>query len=102
MNGQISRLAVFALALLGALIVATTYWQSWAAPGLANRKENAIQVVAQFTIERGKIADVVMLDADPLQDIKNIRKIRMVMKDGVIIDRDRLPTNPIIYKRHQP
>ena len=54
------------------------------------------------TIERGKIADVVMLDADPLQDIKNIRKIRMVMKDGVIIDRDRLPTNPIIYKRHQP
>ena len=55
MNRQISRLAVFALALLGALILATTYWQSWAAPGLANRKENAIQVVAQFTIERGKI-----------------------------------------------
>lgn len=55
MNGQISRLAVFALALLGALILATTYWQAWAAPGLADRKENAIQVVAQFTIERGKI-----------------------------------------------
>jgi imidazolonepropionase-like amidohydrolase len=54
------------------------------------------------TIERGKIADVVMLDADPLQDIKNIRKIRMVIKDGVIIDRDKLPTNPIIYKRYQP
>ncbi|MBA3383795.1 MAG: hypothetical protein H0T20_03975 [Actinobacteria bacterium] len=55
MNAQISRLAVFALVLLGALILATTYWQAWAAPGLANRKENAIQVVAQFTIERGKI-----------------------------------------------
>jgi imidazolonepropionase-like amidohydrolase len=54
------------------------------------------------TIERGKIADVVMLDANPLQDIKNIRKIRMVIKDGVIIDRDKLPTNPIIYKRYQP
>ena len=54
------------------------------------------------TIERGKIADVVMLDADPLQDIKNVRKIRMVIKDGVIIDRDKLPTNPIIYKRYQP
>ncbi|MCC6316128.1 MAG: amidohydrolase family protein [Gemmatimonadaceae bacterium] len=51
------------------------------------------------TIERGKIADLVMLDADPLADIKNIRKIRMVMKDGAIIDRDRLPLNPIIYKR---
>jgi penicillin-binding protein A len=55
LNAQISRLAVFALALLGALILATTYWQSWAAPGLANRKGNAIQVVAQFTIERGNI-----------------------------------------------
>ncbi|HJV30127.1 MAG TPA: penicillin-binding transpeptidase domain-containing protein [Gaiellaceae bacterium] len=55
MNAQISRLAVFALALIGALILATTYWQAWAAPGLANRKENSIQLVAQFTIERGKI-----------------------------------------------
>jgi peptidoglycan glycosyltransferase len=48
-------LAVFALALIGALILATTYWQAWAAPGLADRQENRIQVVAQFTIERGKI-----------------------------------------------
>ena len=55
MNGQISRLAVFALVLLGALVLATTYWQAWAAPGLADRQENAIQRVAQFTIERGKI-----------------------------------------------
>jgi len=55
MNSAISRLAVFALALIGALILATTYWQAWAAPGLADRRENAIQRVAQFTIERGKI-----------------------------------------------
>jgi peptidoglycan glycosyltransferase len=55
LNGPISRLAVFALVLLGALIVATTYWQAWAAPGLADRRENAIQRVAQFTVERGKI-----------------------------------------------
>jgi penicillin-binding protein A len=55
MNGAISRLAVFALALIGALILATTYWQAWAAPGLADRRENAVQRVAQFTIERGKI-----------------------------------------------
>lgn len=50
------------------------------------------------TIARGKIADVVLLDADPLVDITNIRKIRMVMKDGVIIDRDKLPTNPVMYR----
>ena len=55
MNSQIARLAVVALALLGALIVATTYWQTWAAPGLADRQDNAIQRVAQFTIERGTI-----------------------------------------------
>jgi penicillin-binding protein A len=54
-NTAISRVAVFALALIGALIVATTYWQSWAAPGLNDRQENAIQRVAQFTIERGRI-----------------------------------------------
>lgn len=54
------------------------------------------------TIEAGKIADVVMLDADPLADIANIRKIRMVMKDGVIIDRDKLPTNPVMYRAPSP
>ena len=55
MNRAISRLAVFALALIGALILATTYWQAWAAPGLADRQENRVLVVAQFTTERGKI-----------------------------------------------
>ena len=40
------------------------------------------------TIAVGKIADAVMLDADPLVDIKNVRKIRMVMKDGAIVDRE--------------
>ena len=55
MNAQISKLAVFALALIAALIVATTYWQTWAAAGLNDRQENAIQRVVQFTIKRGKI-----------------------------------------------
>jgi peptidoglycan glycosyltransferase len=55
MNRQISRLAIVALVLLAALIVATTYWQSWAAPSLAAKQDNAIQRVAQFRIKRGKI-----------------------------------------------
>jgi len=50
------------------------------------------------TLEVGKLADIVLLDADPLADIKNIRKLSMVMKDGVIIDRDRLPEKPIWYR----
>jgi penicillin-binding protein A len=55
MNRQINRVAVAALVLLAALIVATTYWQSWAAAGLADRQDNAIQRVAQFQIKRGEI-----------------------------------------------
>jgi peptidoglycan glycosyltransferase len=54
-NNQISRLAVASLVLVIALIVGTTYWQAWAAPGLADRRDNAIKVVAQFTIKRGAI-----------------------------------------------
>ena len=37
------------------LVVATTYWQAWAAGDLADRQDNQIQRVAQFTIERGEI-----------------------------------------------
>ena len=55
MNQQISRVAIVALLLLASLIVATTYWQTWAAPGLAARQDNAIQRVAQFEIKRGLI-----------------------------------------------
>jgi peptidoglycan glycosyltransferase len=55
MNRQISRLAVASLVLVISLIVGTTYWQAWAAPSLADRRDNAIKVVAQFTIKRGAI-----------------------------------------------
>ena len=55
MNRQISKLAVASLVLVISLIVGTTYWQAWAAPSLADRRDNAIKVVAQFTIKRGGI-----------------------------------------------
>jgi peptidoglycan glycosyltransferase len=54
-NAQITKLAVTAIALLAALILGTTYWQTWAVAGLADRQDNAITRVAQFTIDRGKI-----------------------------------------------
>jgi peptidoglycan glycosyltransferase len=54
-NGQIKRVAAVAMALLVALIVATTYWQTWARPALAERQDNEIQRVAQFEIRRGVI-----------------------------------------------
>jgi len=44
------------------------------------------------TVEIGKRADLLVLDADPLVDIANFRKIQHVIKDGQIVNRDALPT----------
>ena len=39
------------------------------------------------TIEVGKTADFLVLDANPLQDITNTRKISAVYLKGVAVDR---------------
>lgn len=54
MNREISRIAVASLVLLVALILGTTYWQTWESGTLAAKQDNAIQRVAQFTVKRGK------------------------------------------------
>ena len=38
------------------------------------------------TVEKGKIADLVLVDANPLQDITNTKKISRVIKDGRVVD----------------
>lgn len=43
------------------------------------------------TIEPGKLADAVLLSADPTVDINNAKAIVWVMKDGKLIDEDKLP-----------
>lgn len=48
------------------------------------------------SIEPGKMADLLVLDADPLEDVANLRKIRYVIKDGQIIDREALPTVKVL------
>ena len=55
MNRQITRLALAGVALIVSLVVATTYWQAWAAADLADRQDNQIERVAQFEIKRGEI-----------------------------------------------
>ena len=38
------------------------------------------------TIEAGKLADMVILDADPLADIRNVRTIFRIIKGGRVYD----------------
>jgi peptidoglycan glycosyltransferase len=54
-NRQIIRLTYVALGLVAVLVVMTTYWQTWAAAGLADRQDNAIKRVAEFSVDRGLI-----------------------------------------------
>ena len=42
------------------------------------------------TIAPGKVADLVLLDADPLADIRNTQKIQAVMLNGRLLDRKAL------------
>ncbi len=42
------------------------------------------------TIEAGKLADLVILDADPLADIRNTRRIWRVVKGGVVLDPEEI------------
>jgi imidazolonepropionase-like amidohydrolase len=42
------------------------------------------------TIEVGKLADLVLLDANPLVDIGNTRRIRAVVADGRLYGRPEL------------
>jgi adenine deaminase len=48
------------------------------------------------TVQAGKTADLVVLDADPLADVNNIRKISMVMKDGQVVNRESLPIKKVL------
>lgn len=42
------------------------------------------------TVEAGKLADLVLLNADPTADIDNAKQIHMVIKHGQVIDRSAL------------
>jgi imidazolonepropionase-like amidohydrolase len=42
------------------------------------------------SVESGKLADLLVLDGDPLQDIHNTSKIRWVIKNGEVFDADTM------------
>lgn len=44
------------------------------------------------TVEVGKIADLIVVGGNPLEDINNVRRLQMVFKDGVLVS-DKRPRN---------
>jgi hypothetical protein len=42
-------------------------------------------------VEEGKLADLVILDANPIGDISNIRTLSAVIRDGKLVDPVSLP-----------
>ena len=87
MNRQITNLGVVALVLLAALIIGTTYWQTWATAGLEDRQDNAIQRVAQFTVRRGLIYSA---------DGKLLAARRAVKSDGQTFYFRRYPSGDLV------
>ena len=43
------------------------------------------------SVEAGKVADMLILDANPLDDIRAVRRVHRVVKGGVVYDPARLP-----------
>jgi penicillin-binding protein A len=85
MNRNIVRVAIVAMLLLGALVVATTYWQTLARGELGARQDNAIQQVVEFTVKRGEITSRGVL----------LARNRAVSRQGRTLYFRRYPRGPL-------
>lgn len=54
------------------------------------------------TLEPGKIADMLILDKNPLEAAENYRSIHMIIKDGAVVDHIALPQTPILTVPEEP
>lgn len=50
------------------------------------------------TLEKGKRADLIVLDANPLNNIANLRRLSLVMRNGQTIDTSRLPAARVLSR----
>ncbi len=54
------------------------------------------------TLEPGKIADMVILDKNPLAGARNYESIHAVIKDGALVDLSALPDQPLLTAELPP
>jgi penicillin-binding protein A len=87
MNPQIIRLTYVSLILVAVLVVMTTYWQTWAAASLAERQDNSIRRVAEFSIDRGLIFS--------FEPRKRLARNRQRVVDGKTLFFRRYPYGPL-------
>jgi Tol biopolymer transport system component len=79
-----------------------THWELWALASGGLSSLEAIRIGTIFgaeaigfgkdlgSLEQGKLADLIVLDKNPLEDIRNTEAIRMVMKNGRLYQGDDL------------
>jgi penicillin-binding protein A len=87
MNPQIVRLTYVSLILVAVLVVMTTYWQTWASASLAERQDNSIKRVAEFSIDRGLVFS--------FEPRKRLARNRERVVDGRTLFFRRYPYGPL-------